>query len=258
MKKILWGTIYFLVYMVITIAFAELLPLKNPFSINYMQLKRVGDWLMLLLNLLLGFGGAWLIARYLRLNKILRFWLGQLGMLMLVNGIIFFSCQVAMTQFTKLNYSNLKRAVQYITLNYYAEYAILMVAMFTMLFLNKKRGWLNKNPWFYFVTMAPYIVEVGYIFNSQLAWNNFIDMNKFSYHLLYKMFLDYGRAGNHLSLLLLDDSSKAVGITMLISAAAVIYIGGEYLVYKAQKAHERRKKEAEGKQKEIKGIKEKE
>lgn len=246
-----WVLLYAWVYLLITIIFAEILTYRGRTSLNFMQLKHPMDWIILVAVLIASAGGVALLIGYKHRPKShLWFWLGQLGGLMAINGLLTFVDQATMAQYAKLTRSNVKHILQLITGNYYAEYALLALVMVGMLWLNYRQGWLKRNNWYYFWTMAPYIIETGIVYHYQLGWQTFTSMTGFTASRLYDLLSAYQHYDNTISVLLMDDSTNPSVIVLGIASAAVIYIGGEYLVWKWQQAHKGRKAQAQRKQKE--------
>lgn len=240
-----WYVIYFLVYMAITILFAEMLPLSRLVSLDFMELAKPGDFVMLILVLLISVVSSLLLYRYLNPKEekqtAFDFWKGQLAMLMLSNALLLLINQISILQFQSFNYKNLQPIIRYITQNYIALYIVLSIVMAFMLIVNKKQEWFKKNNWYSFFTVAPYIIELSMVYRYQTRWLDFIHMRNFSYSKLYKLLVSYSHQGGSITYLLFDDISKPLGIIMFISTAIMIYIGGEYVVYKIQ---QRRKAKA--------------
>ncbi len=243
-----WILLYIMMYLAITTAIAEILSYRGHLSLNFMQLKHPADWVILITVLATSFSGiGLLIGYYHRAKARLWFWLGQLGALMVINGVITFVGQTAMARYAKLTRSNVKNIIQLTTSNYIAEYILLVLMMVGMIWLNHRQGWLTRNNWYYFWTMAPYIIEIGVVYHYQLGWEVIKTMKGFSANRMYDMLSAYQHYDNTVSILLMDNSTDPTTIILGLAAAAVIYIGGEYLVWKWQKAFQSRKTQVKGK-----------
>ena len=67
---------------------------------------------------------------------------------------------------------------------------------------------------------------------------------------LYALIVGFHHFDHNFSALMIDSSSEPIGICMLIATDVTVYIGGESLVWKWQKANQSRKAIVEAKQKE--------
>lgn len=243
-----WVLLYIMMYLAITTAIAEILSFHGHLSLNFMQLKYPADWAILITVLVASFGGIELLIGYHhRPNSRLWFWLGQLGALMFINGVITFVGQTAMVQYAKLTRNNVRSVIQLTTGNYIAEYILLILTMLGMLLLNHRQGWLKQNNWYYFWTMTPYIIEIGVVYHYQLGWELIKTMKGFSASRMYEMLNIYQHYDNTVSILLMDNSTDPTTIILGLASATVMYIGGEYLVWKWQKAFQSRKTQVKGK-----------
>lgn len=246
MNRIGWFFIYFVVYMFITIAVAELMTLKNAFSVNYMQLKKTGDWFILATNTIGCLVAVFLIWKYIKSSNEdkLLFWLGQISTLILVNGVLFFSIQTSITRYQKLTLIDLKHIISIINDNFWIEYIILAISLMIMIFINYKKEWFKVNNWYYFITVAPYILELGLVYRYQQAWLQFTESSSFSYREVYAMLVNYQQHAHPISMLLMDGSAIPVGVFFFLGLISLIYIGGERLVWSWKQNKQSRKKEA--------------
>lgn len=250
---VIWSLIYLFVYMVITIIILEMFTHLPKTSENFMQLQEPGDFVFLIGTVIIAIAGLIMFYRYLKdkNNNKMKFWLGQFGFGMLYNSVLFFITQTSMMQFSHLNLKSVKEAIKFVNLNFWVSMALTVLAMLLLLYINFKKQWLKKNNWYYFVTFAPSILELGLIYHYQISWLNVMNISKhMSMNTLYALIVGFHHFDHNFSVLMIDSSSEPIGICMLIATAVTVYIGGESLVWKWQKANQSRKAKVEAKQKE--------
>lgn len=235
------------VYIAITMAFAELQLVHLDMSDNMFELKKNGDYILLGLLVVSILVGLVIFRWFLKRDKYskLSLWSGNIGLFVLGNALLTILLQAIASIFGKLTLDNMRTMIWLVDSSYYMAYVFIIVMAAIILFTNSQKGYLKHNNWVAFITLCPYIIEAAFCARYQMMWNNFKTLKSFNYSTVYKMFKAYNRAGNHASLLTMDDLTKVFGFAALFGVTVLVYIGGEYLVYISQKKiKERRQSKA--------------
>lgn len=245
MAKVGWLTLYLLVTIFITAILTLAISKVPDASANVLMFKKPGDWVIIGIVAASWILGAAFLTGYARHPQNgWWFWLGNLAAFSISGAIPFLAVEMAMK--SSLSVQTVKRAVGITSASYWTMYVWLVLMAGMMVLINWH--WLKKNNWYWFVTLAPYLVYGLFVYRSQLAWYDFLQFDGFSYRVLYRLFQSYNAVGfgHGAALSMMNGTVTIAGTVMAIGMILMIYLGGEWLVFKAQdkiKAKEAREEE---------------
>lgn len=233
MAKVGWITLYLLATIFITAVLTLAISKVPDASANVLMLKKPGDWVIIGVVAASWILSAVFLTGYTRHpQNSWWFWLGNLAAFSISGGIPFLAVEMAMK--SSLSVSAIKRAVNITSASYWVMYVWLLLMAGMMVLINWH--WLKKNNWYWFVTLAPYLVYGLFIYRSQLAWHDFLQFDGFSYRVLYRLFQSYNMLGfgHGAAISMMNGVAIIAGTVMTIGLILMIYLGGEWLVFKAQ------------------------
>ncbi len=233
MAKVGWITLYLLATIFITAVLTLAISKVPDASANVLTLKKAGDWVIIGIVAASWVLGAVFLTGYTRHPQNgWWFWLGNLAAFSISGGIPFLAVEMAMK--SSLSVSAIKRAVNITSASYWVMYVWVIAMAGMMILLNWH--WLKKNNWYWFVTLAPYLVYGLFVYRSQLAWHDFLQFDGFSYRVLYRLFQSYNMLGfgHGAAISMMNGVAIIAGTVMTIGLILMIYLGGEWLVFKAQ------------------------
>lgn len=233
MVKVGWIMLYLLMTIFITAVLTLAINSVPDASANVLMFKKVGDWVIICVVAASWLFGAMFLTGYSRHpQNSWWFWLGNLAAFSISGGIPFLAVEMAMK--SSLSVSAIKRAVNITSASYWVMYVWVIAMAGMMILLNWH--WLKKNNWYWFVTLAPYLVYGLFVYRSQLAWHDFLQFDGFSYRVLYRLFQSYNMLGfgHGAAISMMNGVAIIAGTVMTIGLILMIYLGGEWLVFKAQ------------------------
>lgn len=234
-----WGLMVTLVViammvLVATITQPKYLPVMSN---NIFELKYVADWGFLIgIVLLIALGGV-VLYKTVKKQSIWNFVFSNLALLMTSSGLGFIVLSFLLPK-NKLTVKAVGRAVKLVNASYFLTFII--IAITTMLAVYISRKYIDKNNWYLYFALLPYIVWTGWTYQQYQHWQSFLSTKDFNIQRLTAMFIYYQSHGTKIDINLMFEGYKSCAFVVLIAFIYLLTVGGVQLVFKAKEKVQRK------------------
>lgn len=234
LQRLGYGIYYGAIYVLMSILVAYVGNIKFHTSTDILALKTRDDWIVT--GVLTGIMLTMLFVVYLFYKHRKSGWgviAGNLALFCFTNSFAYLLMQAIIQPYNTIRATNVRKVMKLTSYSYVEMHVLLALSLFLAICLSWK--WINRNNWYGFVLVVPYILADSYVYRYQASWHDFSTMSSFSQAKFANMFANYGHYSHGVAPILMNDAIRVAGFLMIISCLILIIIGGEYLAYVAQK-----------------------
>lgn len=238
-RNTFWGL---MVTLVITLMMVVVATITQPkylpvMSNNIFELKYVADWVFLIGIVLLIVLGGFILYKTVKKQSVWNFVFSNLALLMTSSGLGFIVLSFLLPK-NKLTVKAVGRAVKLVNISYFLTFII--IAITTMFAVYISRKYVDKNNWYLYFTLLPYIIWAGWTYQQYQHWQSFLSAKNFNIQRLTSMFIYYQSHGTKIDMNLMFEGYKSCAFVVLIAFIYLLTVGGVQLVFKVKEKIQRK------------------
>ena len=130
------------------------------------------------------------------------------------------------------------QAVKLVNISYFLTFII--IAITTILAVHISRKYIDKNNWYLYFTLLPYIIGAGWTYQQYQHWQNFLATRNFNIEKLTAMFIYYQSHMTKIDMNLMFEGYKSCAFIALLAFIYLLTVGGVYLVFKVKEKVQRK------------------
>lgn len=243
-KKIAKTTFWGLMVLVVVVAMMSIIatitqPKYLPtMSNNIFEFKYIADWIFLIGIVLLIALGGFILYKTLKKQSRWNFIFSNLALIMTSSGLGFIILSFLLPRNTKLTVKTVSQAVKLVNISYFLTFII--IAITTILAVHISRKYIDKNNWYLYFTLLPYIIWAGWTYQQYQHWQNFLATRNFNIEKLTAMFIYYQSHMTKIDMNLMFEGYKSCAFIALLAFIYLLTVGGVYLVFKVKEKVQRK------------------